>query len=58
MDSNEASDRRPYPNDVSDDEWEFVVSSLILMDENAPQREYPLRKLFDAIRWIVRTGAP
>jgi len=52
------SGRRPYPSDVSDDEWEFVVSYLTLMDENAPQREYPLRKLFDGVRWIVRTGAP
>jgi len=50
--------RRPYPSDVADEEWEFVVSYLTLMDEDAPQREYPLRDLFNAVRWIVRTGAP
>src|SRR6188768_2827759 len=50
--------RRPYPSDVSDEEWEFVAPYLTLMDENAPQREYPLRDLFNAVRWIVRTGAP
>src|SRR3954452_799707 len=49
--------RRPYPSDVADEEWEFVVSYLTLMDEDAPQREYPLRDLFNAVRWIVRTGA-
>lgn len=52
-----AAGRRPYPSDVSDDEWEFAVSYLTLMDEHAPQREYPLRELFNAVRWIVRTGA-
>lgn len=52
-----AAGRRPYPSDVSDDEWEFAVTYLTLMDENAPQREYPLRELFNAVRWIVRTGA-
>ena len=53
-----AAGRRPYPSDVSDEEWEFVAPYLALMDENAPQREYPLRDLFNAVRWIVRTGSP
>ena len=49
--------RKPYYSDVSDEEWAFVSSYLTLMDENAPQREYPLRESFNALRWIVRAGA-
>ncbi len=48
--------RKAYPSDVSDEEWAFSVGYLTLMREDAPQREYPLRELFDALRWMVRTG--
>ena len=50
--------RKPYPSDVTDDEWAFVASYLTLMDEEAPQRRYPLREVFNARRWLVRTGSP
>ena len=50
--------RKPYPSDVSDDEWAFVAPYLTLMNEAAPQREYPLREVFNGLRWIVRAGAP
>ncbi len=50
--------RKPYPSDVSDDEWAFVAPYLTLMSEDAPQREYPLREVFNGLRWIVRAGAP
>lgn len=49
--------RKPYPSDVSDDEWAFVAPYLTLMTENAPQRDYPLREVFNGLRWLVRTGA-
>ena len=52
------STRKPYPSDVSDDEWAFVAPYLTLMSEDAPQREYPLREVFNGLRWMVRTGAP
>jgi transposase len=48
--------RKPYPTDVSDDEWNFVAPYLALIDENAPQREYPLREVFNALRYISRSG--
>lgn len=51
-------DRKPYPSDVSDEEWAFVAPYLTLMTEEAPQRRYPLREVFNGLRWIVRTGAP
>ena len=50
--------RKPYPSDVSDDEWAFIAPYLTLMNEAAPQREYPLREVFNGLRWIVRAGAP
>jgi len=49
--------KKPYPTDVSDEEWAFVSPYLTLMDEGAPQRAYPLREVFNALRWLVRTGA-
>ena len=50
-------ERKPYPSDVSDEEWSFVAPYLTLMTEEAPQREHDLREVFNGLRWIVRTGA-
>jgi transposase len=50
--------RKPYPSDVSDDEWAFAAPYLTLMREDAPQRDYPLREVFNGLRWLVRAGAP
>jgi transposase len=50
--------RQPYPTDVSDEEWAFVAPYLSLMTEDAPQRRHDLREVFNALRWIVRAGAP
>ena len=49
--------RQPYPTDVSDEEWAFVAPYLTLMREDAPQRDHPLREVFNGLRWIVRAGA-
>jgi transposase len=46
------------PYDVSDEEWAFCAPYLTLMREDAPQREYPLRELFNGLRWLVRAGCP
>ncbi len=50
--------RKAYPSDVTDEEWAFVAPYLTLMREDAPQRDYPLREVFNGVRWIVRTAAP
>ncbi|WCN00216.1 IS5 family transposase [Acidovorax sp. GBBC 1281] len=50
--------RKPYPTDVSDEEWSFAAPYLTLMDQHAPQREHDLREVFNALRWLVRAGAP
>ena len=42
--------RKVYPSDVSDEEWEFVVSYLTLIREDAGQRVHALRDVFDAVR--------
>ncbi len=47
-----------YPSDISDDEWAFVAPYLTLMREDAPQREYDMREVFNGLRWIIRAGAP
>jgi len=50
-------ERKPYPSDVSDDEWAFVAPYLTLMSEDAPQRVHRLREVFNGLRWIIRAGA-
>lgn len=46
---------KSYPSDVSDEQWEFLLPCLTLMREDAPQRKYPPRVLFNALRYLVRT---
>jgi transposase len=53
----EQVNRKAYPSDVSDEEWQFVVPYLRLMSENAPQRDYSLREVFNGARWLARAGA-
>jgi hypothetical protein len=45
--------RKPYPSDVSDEEWAFVAPCLTLLTEDAPRRE-----VFNGLRWIARTSEP
>jgi len=49
--------RKAYPSDVGDDEWALVAPYLTLMREDAPQREYELREVFNGLRYVIRTGA-
>ena len=53
----DAAARRAYPSDVSDDEWAFVAPYLTLMREDAPQRDHPLREVFNGLRWLACAGA-
>ena len=50
-------ERKAYPTDVSDAEWALVAPYLTLMTEDAPQRDFPLREVFNGLRWIVRSGS-
>ena len=46
-----------YPSDVSEEEWSFVTPYLTLSRLDSPQRTHDLRAVFNAMRWLVRTGA-
>lgn len=48
---------QPYPSDVSDAEWEFVLPYICLLPEDAGRRVHNLRDAFDALRRLVRSGA-
>jgi transposase len=48
--------RKAYPSDVSDDEWAFIAPYLALVREDSPQRVHDLREVFNALRYIVKTG--
>ena len=50
--------RKPYPSDVSDDEWALVAPYLTLLPEDAGQREHALREVFNGLRYVIKTGAP
>lgn len=50
--------RKPYPSDVSDEEWVLVVPYLTLLPEDAGQRQHPLREVFNGLRYLARHGIP
>jgi transposase len=50
--------RKPYQSDVSDEEWVLAAPNLAPVRADAPQRRHDLREVFNATRWVVRTGAP
>ncbi len=47
---------RAYPYDISDEDWAFLAPSHPLMRDDAPQRRYPLRELFNGLGFIALTG--
>jgi len=48
---------KPCASHVSDAEWQFVVAYLCLLPEDVGKRVYNLRDIFDALCWLVRSGA-
>jgi transposase len=48
--------RGGYPSDVADEEWAFVLPYLLLCREDSPQRRHDLRAVFNAVRYVARTG--
>jgi len=45
-----------YPSDVTDEEWAFVLPYLLLCREDSPQRRHDLRAVFNAVRYVAKTG--
>jgi transposase len=52
------TERKAYPTDVSDDQWAFCAPYLTLMKEDAVQRKYSLREVFNGLLYMVRAGCP
>jgi transposase len=52
----ESKPKKRYPSDVEDAEWSFVLPYLILISLTAKQRKHDLREVFNAVRYLVRTG--
>lgn len=50
--------KKGYPSDSTDQEWAFVVPYLTLINEDAPQRKHDLRRVYDALKYVIRTGIP
>jgi transposase len=49
--------REPYPSDVSDEEWVLICPYLELLPQSSCQRRHDLREVFNALRYLVRSGA-
>ncbi|WP_437200861.1 transposase [Planctomicrobium sp. SH664] len=48
--------RTACPSDVPDEEWAFLAPYLARGHEDSPRPVHPLRLIFNAMRWLVRTG--
>lgn len=48
--------RKPYPTDMTDEQWAFVEPYVTLMTLDAPQRRHDLREVLNAALWLVKTG--
>jgi len=49
---------RSYPSDCSDDEWAFVAPYLSRLRHNAKPCKHDIRHVFNAVRYVVKTGVP
>ena len=58
MASKKSSKKTGYDSDISDEEWAFSAPYLMLMKEDAPQREHSSRMIFNAVRYLIRAGCP
>lgn len=58
LNSQAMADRKRYPTGVSDEGWDFVAPYLILFPLEAGQRRHDLREVFNALRYVLRTGCP
>ena len=48
------SERKPYPSDVCDEEWAIVAPYLMLLPEDAGQRNHSLREVFNGLRYVAK----
>lgn len=49
--------RQQYPSDVTDSEWERIEPYLVYRVRPGPPQKYPIREIFNAIQYVLKTGA-
>lgn len=50
--------RRAYPSDLTDAAWEILAPLLQKSHPTRPDWATPLRELFNAVRYVLRSGCP
>jgi transposase len=50
-------DRRPYPSDLSDREWEILEPLLPREKPGGRPRGYALREIINALQYLIRGGS-
>jgi putative transposase len=48
--------RKPYPTDLSDDEWKYIEPHMPAPKEHGRPRIHSLREILDAIFYVLRSG--
>ena len=48
--------RKPYPSDISDEEWTLIRPYFELLPEAPGQRRHDMCEVFNALRYAVRSG--
>ena len=49
-------DRKPYPSDLSDDEWQLIEPHIPSADPGGRPRETDMREVLNAIYYVLRSG--
>lgn len=51
------TNRKPYPSDIDDETYIFMLPYLLFQAQDDPRRKYKIREILDAMLWIARTGS-
>ena len=49
-------DRKPYPSDLKDDEWELIAPHLPKAKTGGRARETDMREVLNAIYYVLKSG--
>src|SRR5256885_7186262 len=52
------SDRKAYPSDVTDAEWEILEPLIPAISEEAVNVKYTRREIVNGILYVLRSGCP
>ncbi len=48
--------RRPYPSDLSDEEWALLEPLLASSERRGRPSKWPTRRVADAVFYLLRSG--